>query len=141
VGDAAGYFDPFTGQGIYRALYTARLAAPAVLGSLERPAEESAWLARYEEQLRRLLRPGRWAQRLVDAVVSRPPLLDATARLMASYPGLADLLVDVTGDRLPPATLLDPRRLWRASRDRAAGPATPPLGAGTLGNAFGGQRG
>ncbi|MCZ6824320.1 MAG: FAD-dependent monooxygenase [Gemmatimonadetes bacterium] len=28
VGDAAGYFDPFTGQGIYRALYTAQLAAP-----------------------------------------------------------------------------------------------------------------
>lgn len=141
VGDAAGYFDPFTGQGIYRALYTARLAAPAVLGALERPAEESAWLARYEEQLRRLLRPGRWAQRLVDAVVSRPPLLDATARLMASYPGLADLLVDVTGDRLPPAALLDPRRLWRGSRDRAARPATPPLAAGTLGNAFGGRRG
>ncbi|MEE8447431.1 MAG: NAD(P)/FAD-dependent oxidoreductase [Gemmatimonadota bacterium] len=141
VGDAAGYFDPFTGQGIYRALYTAQLAARAVLGALERPAEESAWLARYEEQLRRLLRPGRWAQRLVDAVVSRPPLLDATARLMASYPGLADLLVDVTGDRLPAAALLDPRRLWRGSRDRAARPATPPLAAGTLGNAFGGQRG
>jgi flavin-dependent dehydrogenase len=141
VGDAAGYFDPFTGQGIYRALYTARLAAPAVLGALEQPAEESVWLVRYEEQLRRLLRPGRWAQRLVDAVVSRPPLLDATARLMASYPGLADLLVDVTGDRLPAAALLDPRRLWRGSRDRAARPATPPLAAGTLGNAFGGQRG
>ncbi len=141
VGDAAGYFDPFTGQGIYSALYTARLAAPAVLAVLERPAEESAWLACYEEQLRRLLRPGRWAQRLVDEVVSRPLLLDATARLMASYPGLADLLVDVTGDRLSATALLDPRRLWRGSRDRAAGSATQPLAAGTLRSAFGGRRG
>ena len=37
VGDAAGYYDPFTGQGIYRALRSAELAAPAVDAVLAPP--------------------------------------------------------------------------------------------------------
>lgn len=119
AGDAAGYLDPFTGQGIYRALALARDAAAAARGALERAADEEALLGRYARSVRRLLGPSRRVQRLIDAFVSRPRLMDPTAALLSRRPGLAELLVDVTGDRLPPGALADPTRLWAALRPAA----------------------
>lgn len=126
VGDAAGYFDPLTGQGIHRALATARAAARAATGILaaEGPAGARAARRRYERSLHRLLRPGRRVQRLVDEVVTRPWLVEPVGRLLAARPGLASLLVDVAGDRLPASALVDPRRLarsWRAGTGTNAG--------------------
>lgn len=116
VGDAAGYFDPLTGQGIHRALVTGRAAAAAVVVMLaaDGPAAAGAARRRYEHLLHELLRPGRRIQRLVDGVVSRPWLMEPVGRLLARRPGLASLLVDVAGDRLPASALVDPRRLARA---------------------------
>lgn len=118
AGDAAGYFDPLTGQGIHRALATGRAAAAAAFRMLEASssAARAAARAAYQADLARILGPGRRVQRLVDAVVRRPGLLDPASRLLARRPGLASLLVDVTGDRLPASALADPRRLWRAMR-------------------------
>ncbi|GEM_PF-36250 len=113
VGDAAGYFDPFTGQGIYRALATGRLAAAharAALGAGSE-ADERALDRRYARELEGLLAPSRHVQRLIDFVVGRPALMDAAAWLLARRRGLADLLVDVTGDILPAGEMLEPRRL------------------------------
>lgn len=160
VGDAAGYLDPFTGQGIYRALATARLAAGSLLPLLtagtpprrpdgartggdaptggERPRpgrwpesragtwpgtwpespDERAARLRYERGLDRLLGPSRRTQRALDAVVSRPRIMDGAARLLRARPGLASLLVRIAGDLEPPGSLLHPARLARA----AAGP-------------------
>ncbi len=108
VGDAAGYFDPLTGQGVYAALRGAELAAETVVGALERPATEEARLGEYERALDRLLGPTRRVQRLVDGAVRRPWLIEPVAALLAARPGLAGLLLEVTGDRLPPAALLHP---------------------------------
>lgn len=116
AGDAAGYFDPFTGQGIHRALVTGRLAAAAAARILRHPAEERAERDAYARALRRFLAPSRRVQRLIDAAVTRPWAIDRLARLLARRPGLADLLVDVTGDRVPPRTLWSPRRLLAAWR-------------------------
>lgn len=122
VGDAAGYLDPFTGQGIFRALLLAREATPTCLEILERPASEPRQLAAYADRARRLVEPARRVQRLVDAFVSRPVLMDATASLLARRPGLVTLLLDVTGDRIPPGALAAPRRLLGALR----APSFPP---------------
>lgn len=121
AGDAAGYFDPLTGQGIHRALATGRAAAAAVLRILRAPsaAAEAAARTAYEAELARILAPGRRVQRLVDEVVRRPGLMGPTAGLLARRPGLASLLLDVTGDRLPASALADPRRLWRAMASAA----------------------
>jgi flavin-dependent dehydrogenase len=135
VGDAAGYFDPFTGQGIYRALATGRLGADharAVLGA-RAEAEERAAVRRYARQLEELLAPSRRLQRLVDFVVARPALMDAAAALFLRRPTLADLLVRATGDVAPAGALLDPARLAAAlfgrGRERA-GEARPPRRSG-----------
>ncbi len=116
AGDAAGYFDPFTGQGIYRALVTGRYAAAAVEAALVEPRWSDEVRQRYEGELARLLVPGRRVQKLVDAVVSRPSLINPAGRLMARRPGLLSLLLDVTGDRLPPGRLMQPPALVEAWR-------------------------
>ncbi len=131
AGDAAGYVDPLTGQGVHRALVTGRAAASAAaaLAGARRRARREAVRRRYRLELRRLLGPGRTLQKIVDAVCRRPRLVEVVGRLLAARPGLARIFVDVTGDRLTPPALVDPRRLAPAladGRQRAAdGPVRP----------------
>lgn len=127
VGDAAGYFDPLTGQGIFRALATSRLAARSILRSLDDPGREAAALHRYRGEARRLLAPGRRVQRWVDAAVTRPRVIDALARALAARPALPSLLFDVTGDRLPARALVRPDRLARAAASPGPGGDARPV--------------
>ncbi|HEX2188786.1 MAG TPA: FAD-dependent oxidoreductase [Longimicrobiaceae bacterium] len=113
VGDAAGYYDPFTGQGIFRALRGAELAADAVRGALLAGDVSAAALSGYERARRRAFGGGERLQRLVEAFVSRPRALAAVARRLDRRPEVADALIRVTGDLQPVRSLLDPALLFR----------------------------
>lgn len=110
VGDAAGYYDPFTGQGIYRALRSAELAAPAVLGALTLldAGHRRPWspLAAYARAWRRETRTPRLLQRAVGAVMARPRL--RTLALPRLTRGRLDAVIRVTGDAAPVSSLLHP---------------------------------
>ncbi|HEX2078404.1 MAG TPA: FAD-dependent monooxygenase [Longimicrobium sp.] len=108
VGDAAGYYDPFTGQGIYRALRGAELAAAAIGAALRAGGTSAAALMPYERARRRAFGPGERFQRVVEAFVSRPRLYRAVAGRFARRPALADAMVQVTGDVRPVQSLLRP---------------------------------
>jgi len=109
VGDAAGYYDPFTGQGIHQALFSARLAAEAVEEALADRALEPAALTCYARRLARDLIPKRGLQRLIEHVVSRPKLMSRFVRVLAAGDGeLGGRLLRATGDVAHPATLLAP---------------------------------
>ena len=111
VGDAAGYYDPFTGQGMYHAMAAASALARhvgPVLAGRGSPADLDEALHRYARAKRRLTRPTRRVQRLVEAVVSRPWLADRALRRLAGAPRAMDRLVEVTGDLRPPRSLLSP---------------------------------
>lgn len=132
AGDAAGYFDPLTGQGVHRALATGRAAASAaatLIGARRRVRRESV-RRRYRHELRRLLASGRALQKLVDALCRRPRAIELAGRLLSARPGLARLFVDVTGDRIAPSALLDPRRLAPALAGRSAPESRPPADGG-----------
>ncbi|MFQ5747624.1 MAG: NAD(P)/FAD-dependent oxidoreductase [Gemmatimonadota bacterium] len=116
VGDAAGYFDPLTGQGIFQALAGARLAAATILAALADPAEADGARAAYARALRRLVRPGRHVQRAIDATIRRPHLIEPLGAWLARRPGLVAHLLDVTGDRVPAGEFLSPTRLAAALR-------------------------
>ena len=107
VGDAAGYYDPLTGQGIYRALRSAEWAAEAADAHL---AGRPGALAAYRGRLKDLV-PGRWLQHGVERVVSRPWLREPAVRILARRSAAADGLVRVTGDIEPVRSLLSPG-LW-----------------------------
>jgi flavin-dependent dehydrogenase len=111
VGDAAGYYDPFTGQGIYRGLRGAELAAEAIGAALRAGDTSAAALMPYERARRRAFGPGERLQRMVEAFVSRPPLLRWAAGRLDRRPRLASAMIRATGDVDPVHSLLRPSLL------------------------------
>jgi menaquinone-9 beta-reductase len=124
VGDAAGYYDPFTGQGIYRALRGAELAAAVAGAALDRGDTSAGALAPYERARRRAFLPGERVQKLIEQFVSRPALLAPAASGFRRHPPLADALMAVIGDLAPVSSLLRPRNL----RGLVSGAAPRPAG-------------
>ena len=113
VGDAADFFDPFTGEGIYAALRGGELLAPFVRAALDErlPHHADAALAQYRAARRREF-GGKWiVERLVGAAVAFPPLIDRAASVLSRRKDMADLLVGVTGDFVPPREVLRPSYL------------------------------
>ena len=113
VGDAAEFFDPFTGEGIYTALRGGELLGPYVHAALHAPnrREADAALAAYDRCRRREF-AGKWrVERLVALAVGVSPILNRAARVLARRRHLADLLVGVAGDFVPARELLRPRFL------------------------------
>ena len=113
VGDAADFFDPFTGEGIYSALRGAELLAETASLALERPGVvRGRDLAPYR-RARRAAFAGKWAvERLIGYGMLFPRLFDrAVARLERR--GMAHTLIGVTGDFVPARTVLNPSFLAR----------------------------
>lgn len=108
VGDAAGYYDPLTGQGMYRALRSAEIAARTIDTTLKQRRFSDRMLEAYDRALRREFRPGRRIQRAVEAVVSRRGLRERAVSLLVGAPGSLSALIRVTGDAAPPSSLLRP---------------------------------
>lgn len=111
VGDAAGYYDPFTGQGIYQALACAELLAEEADAALRAGDVSAARLRRYAVRHRDLVRGPRRLQHLIEGITSRPRLARAAIARLASRPAMAQALIAATGDLLPPVSLLSPRLL------------------------------
>ena len=114
VGDAADFFDPFTGEGIYAALRGGELLAPFAIESLDARDDRGAndALAGYEAA-RRAEFGGKWlVERLVGTAVAFPMLMNRAAGVLGRRKDMADLLVGVTGDFVPPRALLRPAFLF-----------------------------
>jgi geranylgeranyl reductase family protein len=108
VGDAADFFDPFTGEGIYAALRGGELLAPFALRALgaERERNMDGALAAYEVARREQFR-GKWmVERLIASAVGFAPAMNHFARVLSARKDMADLLVGVTGDFVPASEVL-----------------------------------
>ena len=111
VGDAADFFDPFTGQGIYSALRGAELAAacliPALSGGVSGTVPHAA-LQGYARARRREF-AGKWLlERLIALGVGWPALVERVVGRLARRADLADLLVRATGNCIPARAVLAP---------------------------------
>jgi geranylgeranyl reductase family protein len=111
VGDAADFFDPFTGQGIYSALRGAELAAACLIPALSRgvsgPVPHAA-LQGYARARRREF-AGKWLlERLIALGVGWPALVERVVGRLARRADLADLLVRATGNCIPARAVLAP---------------------------------
>lgn len=95
VGDAAGYYDPLTGQGIYRALRSAEMAAAAIMAALAL----GRWSAfsQYEQQRRREFAAATWLQHAIEFALSNPRLLRGAFRALHWQP-LSTWLMGRVGD-------------------------------------------
>lgn len=111
AGDAAGYYDPFTGQGIHQALVGAGQLAAVASRALRRPGPvRRTALESYASAHQALTRGPRRVQHLIEAVIARAASGNAAIRVLARSAPLRNTLLAVTGDLLPASVLLDPRR-------------------------------
>jgi flavin-dependent dehydrogenase len=87
LGDAAGYVQPFTGEGIAWALAAARVVCPLAVRAARRwePALEAEWTARYHQTISS--RQG--TCRLLMRMLRHPALTTAVIGVLARLPHLA----------------------------------------------------
>jgi geranylgeranyl reductase family protein len=102
IGDAAGFIDPFTGEGIYRALRSARAAAEALTSDDEDVAE------RYLAARRRAFAAKDALTWVVQGMLASPPLMSHALRNLAARPELAARLGSALGDCRPASDALSP---------------------------------
>jgi len=113
VGDAADFFDPFTGEGICAALRGAELIESTVLESLLRDAAPSKAELRSYVRARRRAFLGKWAvERAIGYAMLLPAFFDRAVTRLERH-GLAHTLIGVTGDFVPPSAVLNPVFLSR----------------------------
>ncbi len=106
AGDAAGFYDPFTGEGLFTALRSAELLAETAhsaltLGDLSTRALAPYTQARYKEFAAKSR-----VTRGIQLLIARRGLANLAAHALARRPALLDTLMGVIGDFVPPRELL-----------------------------------
>jgi menaquinone-9 beta-reductase len=110
VGDAAGFYDPFTGEGVTLALRTAEMAAEVADAALRQDRLDS--LEAYASRRHAATHHKFLLNRLLQRIVSWPELSNLVARRLRKRPDLADQLVGIAGDFVPARTALGPGFLY-----------------------------
>jgi flavin-dependent dehydrogenase len=114
VGDAADFFDPFTGQGIFAAVRGAELAQsvlePALAGASDAPIS-AASLAPYAAARRSAFMSKWLIERAIGLGVGWPALAGRVIERLRLRPALADLVVGAAGNFVPAGAVLTPRPL------------------------------
>jgi geranylgeranyl reductase family protein len=111
VGDAAGFIDPFTGEGIYRALRSGRAAAAALA------YDDPATVAHaYRAERHRAFAAKDALTWLVQGLLAMPPVLGYAAARFDRRAGPRAILGGALGDRRPASDALAPRVLIGALR-------------------------
>ncbi len=105
VGDAAEFYDPFTGEGVFMALRGAHLAAHTIGDALRADNFTARFLARYDAARSRELRGRFRLEALVQAVIGRPWLARLAVRQLHRSRPAAETLMAVLGGILPPRSL------------------------------------
>jgi flavin-dependent dehydrogenase len=110
VGDAADFFDPFTGEGMFEALRGGEMLGPYLSVALasDSPRVMDEALAAYD-RARRYQFAATWrVQKIVAVAVAFPPMLNLIVRAATNSRAIADLMVNVASGFLPPGELMRP---------------------------------
>lgn len=114
VGDAAGFLDPFTGEGIYRALRSSELAAHVIRGAMNQRNEELPNLRTYDG-MRQAEFSGKsrftWA---IQGGLSSPGVFAFVSRRVQSSPSARLTVGNALGDIGAAGQLASPRFLASA---------------------------
>jgi flavin-dependent dehydrogenase len=108
VGDAAGFLDPFTGEGLHRAVVSAQLGARAAHAALGGNPDA---LPAYDRAMRRRFASKDVVSWLVQGFLERPRLFEYAARRIAARTPVRETMGLVMGDLVPASRALDPRYL------------------------------
>jgi flavin-dependent dehydrogenase len=113
VGDAAGFLDPFTGEGIHAALRSAELAVHHALPALRADAEAHPDVQEYAAAILRE-RNAKWRLCVsLQHAIRRPLLAEWLVSRLSRRPTLTALLMAAVGDLIPARDLSPLRFLAR----------------------------
>ncbi len=114
VGDAADFFDPFTGDGIYSALRGAELVAETAIVALSRPGPVTARsLAGYPRSRMKVF-AGKWLmERATGYAMHFPRLFDHAVARLGRREDMAHTVIGVAGGFVPARAVLNPVFLAR----------------------------
>ena len=111
TGDAGGFVDPFTGQGVFLALSSASEAAAAVLQALREPASAERAFAAYAQARRHDLSLRRRLARIVATLVDVPLLGRRASNRISRKPRRAAALLAALAGVGPAERALAPQSL------------------------------
>jgi flavin-dependent dehydrogenase len=111
VGDALGFLDPFTGDGLYTGLRSAEIAAEVIHEALRRgDVSVTALAAAHARRVAEFAAKTRLAT-VLQLVIGRRGLAVHVARRLTRHPEALDQLMGIIGDFVPARQALSPRVL------------------------------
>lgn len=111
IGDASGFLDPLTGEGIYQALWTARALAEEVIAVNNFSTELTSALQRYAKRRRAQHRGKRICCRVFQGIIRRPKLSNAVLDFLAWRQGVGDAFIGLIGNIYSPG-----QAVWKMVR-------------------------
>ena len=105
AGDAAGFYDPFTGEGLFTALRSAELLAEVAHPALTRDDLSTGALAPYAVAKRRAFADKARVTRVLQLVIGHRRFANAAAHFLRRRPTLLATLMGVIGDFIPPRAI------------------------------------
>lgn len=105
AGDAAGFYDPFTGEGLYTALRSAELLAEVAHPALTTGDVSAAALAPYAQGRRAAFADKARVTHALQLLIAHRRLANGAARFLQRRPALLGTLMGVIGDFIPPRSI------------------------------------
>lgn len=113
IGDAAGFLNPFTGQGVYLALTSAEAAAQAIVAAAADRSRATSAFAAYARERRADLAARRRLSAAIGWLIDVSPLARRAAANLARRPALGEKLVDALAGMRAPQSALGPAVLGK----------------------------
>lgn len=113
VGDAMGFIDPFTGEGIYLALESARIAARVIHKALGQDGFTIDRLRHYERLRSTEFDKKFQLSRILQVLIYRPHMCNWVIKVLSKNPSLAETLLGVIGDYIPARKVVSMRFLMK----------------------------
>lgn len=113
VGDASGFIDPFTGEGIYLSLRSAEIASEVIDLCFKRKDFSRGALAVYEQKRKKEFNKKFLLSKIFQRLIYNPLLCNRVIQILAKNPEQAETLVGVIGDYIPADEVVSLRFLGR----------------------------
>lgn len=113
VGDASGFIDPFTGEGIYLSLRSAQIAGDVIDECFKRKDFSKNALAVYARVREREFKKKFLLSKILQRLIYNPPLCNRVIQTLARNPDQSATLVGVIGDYIPAEKVVSLRFLGR----------------------------
>ena len=113
VGDATGFIDPFTGEGIYLSLRSSQLASEVIHAGFNKSNFSRDFLSAYDQKRQKEFGGKFLLSRILQWLIYNRPFCNQVMKSLSADQVLAETLVGVIGDILPADKVVSLRFLSR----------------------------